>query len=410
MNYYAKLAEEKRNSVVDKGTIRGKRYEIVKLSSISYIGYIYDSEGDRIYKTGIYSNLEDCKKAIETNDRVFNSKEKSNSTVARGTVHGHKYEVDRMSDSSYMGYVYDEEGYPIFKTGLHSTAAGAEKEIKSKVFNSKENSMNYYEKIIQEKRNASDTFYTKVDGGTYLKGEERVKRFVEEMKRSLRASESNRRHIEKNIDAEEKRLAEFERQGKTVGYDYSRAKSMLRTLQETLKDYDESEKLAREEIERAQRWLSEHRNSKEEKDNENFHYLGKTFSVTSGNFHEVRRQVQQAYKDKVAELEKKISSASGSEKSRLESELREVKSGYRETMQDFDRFNNSKEKSYYAKIIEEKKNRIEPEEEMKKLQALKPIVEAFKRKGMTKHEVATRLMQEKNISETLAQQCVDSWY
>lgn len=69
---------------------------------------------------------------------------------------------------------------------------------------------------------------------------------------------------------------------------------------------------------------------------------------------------------------------------------------------------NSKDKGYYQSIIE-KKN-ADPEESMRKLQALKPIVEAFKRKGMTKHEVAMRLMQERDITETLAQQCVDTWY
>lgn len=71
--------------------------------------------------------------------------------------------------------------------------------------------------------------------------------------------------------------------------------------------------------------------------------------------------------------------------------------------------NSKEEKGYYAKLAEEKKN-TNPEDSMRKLQALKPIVEAFKRKGMTRHEVAMRLMQERDITETLAQQCVDTWY
>ena len=98
-------------------------------------------------------------------------------------------------------------------------------------------------------------------------------------------------------------------------------------------------------------------NSKEEKDNENFHYLGKTFSVTSGNYKDVRKQIEQTYKDAVAKLERKISSATGSEKSKLEAELREVKSGYKETLEEFDwGFGNEKEKEkgYYAKLAEEK--------------------------------------------------------
>ena len=85
---------------------------------------------------------------------------------------------------------------------------------------------------------------------------------------------------------------------------------------------------------------------------------------------------------------------------------------------------------YYEDIIKEKKNRVyqplwsrekmkefneyahrpNPEDSMHKLQVLKPVVEAFRDKGMTRHQVAMRLKQEKDISETLAQQCVDAWY
>ena len=106
-------------------------------------------------------------------------------------------------------------------------------------------------------------------------------------------------------------------------------------------------------------WISKVQkvNSQEEKDNENFHYLGKTFSVTSGNFHQVRQQVQKAYWDKVKELEVKLRSAQGAEEQRIEKELREIREGYKETMEEFDRFNNSKEESYYAKLAEEKKNK-----------------------------------------------------
>jgi hypothetical protein len=84
-------------------------------------------------------------------------------------------------------------------------------------------------------------------------------------------------------------------------------------------------------------------NAKEEKKNENFHYLGKTFSVTSGNFKQVRQQVQKAYWDKVKELEVKLRSAEGSEKQSIEKELREIREGYKETLEEFDRFNNEKE-------------------------------------------------------------------
>ena len=101
-------------------------------------------------------NMEDDLKNSKGENMNYYAKlaeEKRNSTVARGTIHGHKYEVDRMSDGSYMGYVYDYSDFPIYKTGLHSTVAGAEKEIKSKVFNSK----GYYEKLVEEKKQNADT-------------------------------------------------------------------------------------------------------------------------------------------------------------------------------------------------------------------------------------------------------------
>lgn len=155
--------------------------------------------------------------------------------------------------------------------------------------------------------------------------------------------------------------------------------------------------------------LPDKTNSDEEKDNANFHYLGRSWSVTEGNYKEVRKQIEQAYKDKVADLERKISRSTGTEEHRYKEELRELKGNHRESMEEFDwGYGNSKDKGYYQSIIE-KKN-ADPEESMRKLQALKPIVDAFKRKGMTKHEVAMRLMQERDITETLAQQCVDTWY
>ena len=148
MNYYAKIAE-KRNDTVKRGNLSYGRYEIKKekesfsTKGFAYVGYVYSDDGS-VSKTAPRESIEECESDIRSQKTfkayTHNSKEeKDNSTVARGTVHGHKYEVDRMSDGSYMGYVYDEEDFPIFKTGLHSTAAGAEQEIKGKVFNSKEN-------------------------------------------------------------------------------------------------------------------------------------------------------------------------------------------------------------------------------------------------------------------------------
>lgn len=158
-------------------------------------------------------------------------------------------------------------------------------------------------------------------------------------------------------------------------------------------------------------------NSKEEKDNANFHYLGKTFSVTSGNFQQVRQQVQKAYWDKVKELEVKLRSAQGAEEQRIEKELREIREGYKETMEEFDRFNNSKEQSYYAKLAEEKKQKENfwykeqtPEEAARILKALEPIVEQFKKQGMSPADIAMRLEKEKRVTPEVARQAVQAFY
>lgn len=174
--------------------------------------------------------------------------------------------------------------------------------------------MNYYEKIIQEKRNAKEVIQdgyriiVKPEGNGY------ALRVLDERGHVI--------HERGHFSSESMALEE----GKT------KAK---RDLQK--KEWDELH------------------HSKEEKDNANFHYLGKTFSVTSGNFQQVRQQVQKAYWDKVKELEKKLHSAEGAEEQRIEKELREIREGYKETMEEFDRFDNSnEEKGYYAKLAEEK--------------------------------------------------------
>ena len=176
--------------------------------------------------------------------------------------------------------------------------------------------MNYYEKIIQEKKNYK---IFGMDGDQYESRHisEYARKFADGLKKGL-ISESQ---IVTNL---------------IIDYGWSRKNAE--------KVAEQAKKIARH-------------NSKEEKDNENFHYLGKTFSVTSGNYKDVRKQIEQTYKDAVAKLERKISSATGSEKSKLEAELREVKSGYKETLEEFDwGFGNEKEKEkgYYAKLAEEK--------------------------------------------------------
>lgn len=156
---WANSKDEKENSTVATGNLTYGRYEIKKekepfsTKGFAYIGYVYSKDGS-VTKTAPCESIEQCEKDILSHKTfkayASNSKEKTNNTVVRGTIHGHKYEVDRMSDGSYMGYVYDEEDYPIYKTSLYSSAAEAEKEIKSKIFNSKEEK-GYYAQIVERK-------------------------------------------------------------------------------------------------------------------------------------------------------------------------------------------------------------------------------------------------------------------
>ena len=92
------------------------------------------------------------------------------------------------------------------------------------------------------------------------------------------------------------------------------------------------------------------------------------------------------------------------------------------------RHNSKEEKGFYQSIIENKRpntpfwskeklkefnetmHKPNPEDSMYKLQMLKPVVEAFKRKGMSKQQVIDRLKQEKDLSSILAEQCADAWY
>ncbi len=232
MNYYAKLAEEKQNSTLvatedfKNFTIKGYHFSG---NNYSYYSYRKGSSMSLSYASGNATSKEEALREAKSSLERHNSKDqKENSTVLRGTIHGHKYEVDRMSDGSYMGYVYDEEDFPIFKTSLHSTAAGAEKEIKGKVFN-----------------------------------------------------------------------------------------------------------------------------SKEEKTNDMFTYLGKRFAVTKGSYEHVRKEVEQTYRDKIAELERKAQTATGSEKSKIEADIRDIKSGWRETLANL-RMMVENSKGYYAELIEKK--------------------------------------------------------
>lgn len=290
------------------------------------------------------------------------AEEKRNSVVTRGTVHGHKYEVERMSDGSYMGYVYDEEDYPIFKTGLHSTSSGAEQEIKSKVFNSKDNSKVLDAEVVSYSDPDTHERYYKVwlitDEGyrnprifkTFQEADREAARIQREVK-SKKSKENSMNHYEKIIQ-EKMNSTQVIEKGTIKGAEY-----FIEKVTETVKYPRPFEQVR---------------------------YIGKLKKDGRVIIYTPRHENLDTCKRALEKL------------------VDENKS----------MFNNSKGETnmgYYADLIKEKKN-ADPEESMRKLQALKPIVEAFKRKGMTKHEVAMRLMQERDITETLAQQCVDTWY
>lgn len=105
--------------------------------------------------------------------------------------------------------------------------------------------------------------------------------------------------------------------------------------------------------------VEEKKNSKEEKTNDMFTYLGKRFAVTKGSYEHVRKEVEQTYKDKIAELERKAQTATGSEKSKIESDIRDIKSGWRETLANL-RMMVENSKGYYAELIEKKNEMLRP--------------------------------------------------
>ena len=247
-------------------------------------------------------------------DLINEKKEKQNKVVKRGTFKSGNWWIsqetawpNRIVYSAHAEYTSGPYKGEHHGTDSFDSLAKAESYVKR--LNSKE-----------EKDNADSA---------YIEASQKAERIINRMLQSRDKKEA-KRFLEK------------------IGWE-------TRTLGEDPADYARAiRKAVRNYPEKSAEILS---NEKEEKDNENFHYLGKTFSVTSGNYKEVRKQIEQTYKDAVSKLERKISSSTGSEKSKLEEELRKIKSGYKETLEEFDwGFGNEKEeeKGYYAKLVEEK--------------------------------------------------------
>lgn len=395
--------------------------------------------------------------------------------------------------------------------------------------NPKENSMNYYEKIIQEKRNGttfvnigSKTFQYQDDSTSSIESAQREMESFYRQEIDRLTDERNR--VTREIDSKIRRIGEDkDRSTKKLHQEYKKAYAYERGNSKEEKDnadlvaeesygkytikvfhhggsrysyfsYPKGSSMSisyasgnasseREALDKAKSALDRH-NSKEEKDNSVFHYLGKDWVVTESNYKDVRRQIVQAYKDKVADLERKISRSLGTEEHRYKEELRELKGNYRESMEAFDwGYGNSKEKdndsvedkfrhkdclitivkkssgryafsiaqngheemsdqtystqdeaerkakaeveevwsskeeNHYAKLAEEKKQKENfwykeqtPEEAARILKSLEPIVEVFKKKGMSPSDIAMRLEKEKRVTPEVARQAVQAFY
>ena len=285
--------------------------------------------------------------------------------------------------------------------------------------------MNYYEKIIQEKKNYK---IFGMDGDQYESRyiSEYARKFADGLKKGL-ISESqivtnliidygwSRKNAEK-VAEEAKKIARHnskeEKDNADLVAEESYGKYTIKVFHHGSNRYgyfsypkgssmsisyaSGNASSEREALDKAKSALDRH-NSKEEKDNasvqDKFRHKGCLITILKKSENQYTFTIEQ---DGREEGTSKVFSTQDQAESAAK---REVEGNW----------NEKEKKGYYQSIIE-KKNQIDPDKEMKKLQALKPVVEAFKHKGMTKHEVATRLMQEKNISETLAQQCVDSWY
>ena len=381
-------------------------------------------------KTGRHIPIEPGETKKEAIEKAFDkNKEKSKQEPSKSKIKG--------LDVKDQDGKQPEEGMWLFKPMSHNTFRG---DIKLSLFKVK----------VRKKKSGESEAYLSTPNGLVTKGMSHVKGG-----KLFDSEEEARKYAESQKTPEEK---EYDK--KTT---FEKVRDILEKQNPKQNDMNYYEKII------------------QEKQNSTFKYLGKSFVVNKDNYKYVKAQVEQTYKDRIAYLEEKKRSAQSTEKAAIETEIRDIKAGFKETLESLKwgaEWDNSKEekdndsvedkfrykdclitivkkssgryafsitqngheemsdqtystqdeaergakreveevwsskdnsKSYYQSIIE-KKNQIDPEKEMKKLQALKPVVEAFKHKGMTKHEVATRLMQEKNISETLAQQCVDSWY
>lgn len=159
-------------------------------------------------------------------DLIKGKQEKRNGTVKRGNISYGRYEINKERESfstqgyAYVGYIYSDDN--VYKTAPHDSVDECERDIMSKkyfkAYNSKEEKDNSLIGLFEDLR---------------PKDEKTVKEYIRQVKNFIRQCEA-----------------------KSERSDYA-------------KDYRDLNKRAAEsykkDVEKAERWLSEHHNSKEEK-------------------------------------------------------------------------------------------------------------------------------------------------
>ena len=242
--------------------------------------------------------------------------------------------------------------------------------------------MNYYAKLIEEKRNSS---FDEVRKFTYKECLVTILQLNTGMfsgRYTFSITKDGREELSKDVsttqqEAERKAKREVEsvwnekengydivEKGTMKGYEYfieeisTPSKSSFRANLKkdgkviiTTHTWDTKEKAKQQLKELADK--DPYINNSKEKTNDMFTYLGKRFAVTKGSYEQVRKEVEQTYRDKIAELERKAQTATGSEKSKIESDIRDIKSGWRETLANL-RMMVENSKGYYAELIEKK--------------------------------------------------------
>lgn len=295
MNYYEKIIQEKMNStqVIEKGTIKGAEYFIEKVTEtvkyprpfeqVRYIGKL-KKDGRVIIYTPRHENLDTCKRALEKlvdeNKSMFNNskgetdmgyyadlikqkQEKRNSAEShlKGLI-GKKFKRDtdleravnssiytEISDWSHPRMVvfdkYTDEKYIL--TTEDNNQYGKDQEFwisKVQKVNSKE-----------EKDNAKP-FYTLQ--GRELKTRSEVERYISDLEKEEREYFSYLRSYERKLEE-----AKNEPKPHSIGW-----ADRISKYTDQIKSYKRSIERTDNWKSKAKEWISQNRNSKEEKDND----------------------------------------------------------------------------------------------------------------------------------------------